>query len=85
MALEAGSRLGPYEVTAPIGEGGMGVVFRAHDVKLQRDVASKLLPDRFANDGQQFLIPRAESNSAEINANAPITIVLNWQAALGKK
>ena len=37
MALTAGTRIGPYTVTAPLGEGGMGIVFRAHDTKLQRD------------------------------------------------
>src|SRR6266581_2857613 len=50
MALTAGTRIGPYEVTSQLGEGGMGVVFRARDTKLQRDVALKLLPDHFASD-----------------------------------
>jgi serine/threonine protein kinase len=39
MSLAAGARLGPYEVLGPLGAGGMGEVYRAHDVKLQRDVA----------------------------------------------
>src|SRR5437667_8844546 len=43
-------RLGVYEVTAPIGEGGMGQVYRARDTKLHRDVAIKVLPDAFASD-----------------------------------
>src|SRR5256885_14780827 len=43
-------RLGVYEVTAPIGEGGMGQVYRARDTKLHRDVALKILPDAFAAD-----------------------------------
>src|SRR5437667_2838418 len=43
-------RLGVYEVTAPIGEGGMGQVYRARDTKLHRDVALKILPDAFATD-----------------------------------
>ncbi len=55
MALTAGARIGPYEVTSPLGEGGMGVVFRARDVKLQRDVALKLLPDHFADDPDRLL------------------------------
>ena len=50
MTLALGTRLGVYEVTAPIGEGGMGQVFRARDTKLNRDVALKLLPAAFASD-----------------------------------
>ena len=50
MSLTTGMRIGPYTVTAPLGEGGMGIVFRARDVKLQRDVALKLLPDHLSHD-----------------------------------
>ena len=49
MAL-TGTRLGVYEIIAPIGEGGMGRVFRARDTKLDRDVAIKILPEAFAHD-----------------------------------
>jgi Tol biopolymer transport system component/tRNA A-37 threonylcarbamoyl transferase component Bud32 len=44
MTIEAGARLGPYEITAPIGAGGMGEVYRAKDTRLGRDVAVKVLP-----------------------------------------
>jgi serine/threonine protein kinase/Tol biopolymer transport system component len=50
MSLNAGDRLGAYEVIGPIGAGGMGEVYRARDTKLGRDVALKILPDAFAND-----------------------------------
>ena len=50
MALATGTRLGAYEVTAQIGAGGMGEVYRARDTKLNRDVAIKILPASFAND-----------------------------------
>jgi len=50
LALTPGTRLGVYDVTAPIGAGGMGQVYRARDTKLNRDVALKILPDSFAND-----------------------------------
>jgi eukaryotic-like serine/threonine-protein kinase len=50
MAIGAGSRIGPYEVTALIGEGGMGKVWRAHHAALKRDDALKVLPDAFASD-----------------------------------
>jgi serine/threonine protein kinase len=45
-----GRALGPYQVVAKIGEGGMGKVYRAKDTKLNRDVAIKVLPDAFASD-----------------------------------
>jgi len=54
LALSPGTRLGVYEVTAQIGEGGMGQVFRAHDTKLNRDVALKVLPDAFASDTERL-------------------------------
>ncbi len=47
MALTVGTRLGHYDVTALIGEGGMGDVYQARDTKLDRDVALKVLPEAF--------------------------------------
>ncbi len=54
MSLTLGTTLGPYSVTAKIGEGGMGEVYRARDTTLDRDVAIKVLPDAFASDPERL-------------------------------
>src|SRR5215469_12876037 len=50
MSLVPGTQLGPYEITAPLGAGGMGEVYRARDNRLGRDVAIKVLPAHFCSD-----------------------------------
>jgi serine/threonine protein kinase len=50
MALTAGTKLGPYEILAPLGAGGMGEVYRARDTRLERDVAVKVLPANLSSD-----------------------------------
>ncbi len=63
MALAPGSKLGVYEVTAKIGAGGMGEVYRAHDTTLDRDVAIKVLPNAFATDPEHIAAPPARLRS----------------------
>src|SRR5262245_29871050 len=54
MTLNPGTRLGPYEIVAPLGAGGMGEVYRARDSRLGRDVAIKALPEAFAADPERL-------------------------------
>jgi Tol biopolymer transport system component len=54
MTIAAGTKLGSYEITSAIGAGGMGEVYQAHDTKLGRDVAIKVLPEAFAHDPQRL-------------------------------
>ncbi|MGA2184675.1 MAG: protein kinase [Bryobacteraceae bacterium] len=54
MTLASGSKLGPYEIQSPLGAGGMGEVYRAHDMRLGRDVALKILPESFARDADRL-------------------------------
>ncbi len=62
--LKPGSRLGPYEIVEPIGAGGMGEVYRAHDPRFGRDVAIKLLPAAFANDEARLARFEREARAA---------------------
>src|SRR6266849_10070467 len=50
MPLAPGTQLGPYEITTPLGAGGMGEVYRARDTRLERTVAIKILPAQFSSD-----------------------------------
>ena len=61
MSLAGGTRLGPYEILAPIGAGGMGEVYRARDTRLARDVAIKCLPDAVAADPDRLMRFRREA------------------------
>ncbi|HUL79570.1 MAG TPA: protein kinase [Vicinamibacteria bacterium] len=64
MALPPGSRLGPYEVVAPLGAGGMGEVYRARDARLGREVAVKVLPDALRTDPDRLRRFEQEARAA---------------------
>ncbi len=64
MPLSGGSRLGPYEILALIGSGGMGEVYRARDTRLRRNVAIKVLPPSFATDEERLRRFRLEAEAA---------------------
>src|SRR4249919_3814815 len=70
-----GTQLGPYAVLSKLGEGGMGEVFRAHDTKLNRDVALKLLPAAFSRDADRLARFRREAQAvAALNHPHIVTI-----------
>jgi non-specific serine/threonine protein kinase len=64
MSLSAGTSLGPYEILAPLGAGGMGEVYRARDTRLGREVAIKLLPESSRFDPQSLMRLRREARAA---------------------
>ena len=69
MTLEPGTRLGPYEVVAAIGAGGMGTVYRARDTRLGRNVAIRVLPAAFAADPDR--LRRVLFGAAGADAGSP--------------
>src|SRR5450830_690243 len=75
MAITAGTRLGPYEVLAPIGAGGMGEVYRARDSRLAREVAIKVLPASFSADPDRLRRFEHEAKAAGLLNHPNITAV----------
>ena len=76
MPLNVGSRLGHYDVTAPLGAGGMGEVYQARDTKLGRNVALKVLPEAFTSDPDRLARFEREAKvlaSLTIRTSAPST------------
>src|SRR5512136_818272 len=68
MSLAAGSHVGPYEILAAIGAGGMGEVYRAHDTRLDRDVALKVLPaDALGDDTARARLVREARLASKLN------------------
>src|ERR1035438_6276662 len=83
MALSVGARLGPYEITAPIGAGGMGEVYRAHDSRLNRDVAIKTLPAAFAGDANRMARFQREAQALAALSHPNIASIYGLEESAG--
>ncbi|MGH9487232.1 MAG: protein kinase domain-containing protein [Terriglobales bacterium] len=81
--MQAGTKLGPYEILAPIGAGGMGEVFRARDHRLNREVAIKILPAAVANDPVRLRRFETEARSAGQLSHPNILAVYDFGVADG--
>lgn len=74
--LNAGTKLGPYEILAPLGAGGMGEAYRARDTRLERDVAIKVLPASFSTDADR-LRPFEQEARAASQLNHPNIVTVH--------
>src|SRR6516164_2593915 len=74
MLLASGTRLGPYEIVAPLGEGGMGTVYRALDTKLNRPVAIKFLPSELADASARRRFQREAQMASALNHPHILTV-----------
>jgi Tol biopolymer transport system component len=83
MALPAGTRLGPYEVMAQIGAGGMGEVYRASDTNLGRHVAIKILPHAFAQDAERLLRFEREAKTLAALNHPHIAQIYGFETSSG--
>jgi serine/threonine-protein kinase len=77
MPLSAGGKLGPYEILAPIGAGGMGEVYRARDTRLGREVAIKVLPEHLAEDQQSLARFEREAKAVAALSHANILVLFD--------
>src|SRR6476661_7126799 len=75
MPLQPGTRLGAYEILAPLGAGGMGEVFRARDTRLDREVAIKVLPNAVAGDPERVRRFQQEARSASALSHPNIVTI----------
>jgi serine/threonine protein kinase len=81
MSLSAGTRLGSYEIISPLGAGGMGEVYRAHDTTLNRDVALKVLPPAFSQDGDRLARFKREAHVLAALNHPHIAAIYGFEAS----
>jgi serine/threonine protein kinase len=79
MTLSTGTRLGPYEILAPLGAGGMGEVYRAKDMRLGRDVAIKVLPEEFFEENERITRFEREAKSLAAVSHPNIAALYSFE------
>ena len=84
MTISAGTRLGPYEILAPLGAGGMGEVYRAKDTKLGREVAVKVLPDEFFENKESIARFEREAKSLAAVSHPNIAALYSFEEITGR-
>src|SRR5262245_27222429 len=85
MSVDVGTRLGSLEITALLGKGGMGEVYRAHDTKLNGEVAIKLLPDEFSRDADRVSRFQREAEVLASLNHPNIAAIYDVQEANGSR
>ncbi len=85
MALNAGDKLGPYQILGPLGKGGMGEVWRARDTRLDRDVAIKVLPEAFSDDPERVARFQREAKVLALLNHPNIAAVYGFEEAEDKR
>ena len=83
MALSAGTRLGPYEILAPLGAGGMGEVYRARDPRLKREVALKVVPAEVASEPERLERFEREAQTLAALSHPHIVTIFSVEEAEG--
>ena len=85
MIFTAGTKLGIYELVSPLGSGGMGVVFRARDTRLKREVAIKSLPDGFMRDPDRVARFQREAETLASLNHPNIAAIYGLEESGGEK
>jgi len=85
MTLDAGTKLGPYEILSPLGAGGMGEVYRAKDARLDREVAIKVLPEAFSRDPERVARFQREAKVLASLNHPNIAAIYGFEESDGKR
>src|SRR5947209_3498318 len=83
MILKSGTRLGSYEIVGPLGAGGMGEVYRARDLRLDRDVAVKVLPEPFADSPDRLARFEREAKAVAALAHPNVLAIHDFGSEQG--